>query len=149
MILELFNVIDSIPPEYTLEKASSKLITYTYKERKIWIAFFENGNLDRVIYYDNESLSRPFFEGPAIQSWHKNGQPRICSYMNRGDYHRPWLEGPARQSWYDNGVPSGVFYCQNGKLHRPVAEGPAKITWGPDSKIFDCLYFVDGVKIDR
>ena len=85
------------------------------------IKHYENGNI-KSIEFKNEKGQYHNENGPAYQSWHKNGQEKYRCYYINDQFHNE--NGPAYQSWYDNGQEEYRSYYINDQFHNE--NGPAE-----------------------
>ena len=52
-------------------------------------------------------------DGPAVELFYKNGDPKLIVYYRQGKLHR--ADGPAQQEFNEDGTPTSVKYFINGK----------------------------------
>lgn len=62
-------------------------------------------------------------DGPAINEYYSNGNPRCLEWAFMGDYHR--IGGPARWEFYANGRPRMIQWRIKGRVSNK--EGPTEI----------------------
>ena len=81
-------------------------------EKKTIVEHWPGGNIKRLkILSEDGKYHNP--NGPAIQSWYKNGREEWRSYWVDGKRHNP--HGPAVQAWYKNGREEYREYWLNGE----------------------------------
>jgi antitoxin component YwqK of YwqJK toxin-antitoxin module len=78
--------------------------------------------------------------GPAFQTYYKNGQLEYKSYWLNGKSHNE--NGPAIESYYDNGQLEYKLYYIKGQRHNP--NGPAVERYNPNGILQRKEYWLNG-----
>jgi len=102
------------------------------------VEHYENGNIKKIEVRNEEGLFHND-NGPAEQSWYKNGQEKRRVYWIKDKTHNE--NGPAYQEWYENGQESSREYWLNRKLHNE--NGPARQIWHENGKEKCRVYFLN------
>lgn len=89
-----------------------KLYEEFNKESKVKREYWDNNQIRIEKWVLNGVLHRE--NGPAYQSWNKNGQKKSEYWLLDGELHRE--NGPACQSWYEDGQKKYENWWLNGKV---------------------------------
>lgn len=114
------------------------------------IIYYENGSKKQESYFNGlcyNDPSRNYYvtgkyhrvDGPAYQSWNRDGIKTEEYYYIDGKYHRE--DGPAYQIWHKGNKIKEYYYINN-DLHRE--NGPAYQIWSYDGSKIEESYYLDG-----
>ena len=86
MNLKLAELLESVPPEFTIEKQAYLAVLYGYKGSYIDITWYKNGHPEKILYYNKQfQLHRPITEGPAYRNWNSSGTTWVSYYYENGN----------------------------------------------------------------
>lgn len=109
------------------------------------LIFDDDGRLDEVFWFKNNLLHREN-NLPAMIGFHESGNVSSYSWYENGSNYR------------DNDLPSFVLFYSNGLVARETwfsdvqrhrVSGPAVIAYNEKGKIQGCVYYLDGVKVEK
>jgi antitoxin component YwqK of YwqJK toxin-antitoxin module len=113
-------------------------------ELKCVQSFWANGKLKSEEFFNSDG-KRHNAAGPAVRSWHENGQLVYESYWLNGKRHN--AAGPAVRYWYENGQLEYEMYYLHGKRHN--ATGPAYRRWDENGQLRLEEYWLNGRELTK
>jgi len=113
------NQIDALKKAYAYEMMHAQVAVNTYCDTDMLAGIFIGDGTFTYTCHPNA--------GPAIRTWHPNGQLALEEYLFANKHTRPAASGPAISKWDENGGRIKREYWLQGEQVKMPADGLGRI----------------------